>query len=384
KKVEDARNEIKNDLKIIWTGKDYEDLIASADSSIPIIDVNEQDIAQIYYTSGTTGRPKGVILSHKNVYYHALCTIDELALNKSDIWLHAAPLFHLADAWATWAITIVGGTHVLVSDFKPSNVCSCIENNRVTLTNLVPTMYYRLVNYPRVEKHDYSSLRLLMSGGAPISPSLVEKIIDTFKCDYIQTYGMTETSPFLTMSILKNYLRNLPYKEQLQYKSTTGRKFKGVELRVINENDEDVKNNNKEVGEIIVKGDSITKGYWKLPKETEKVFKNGWLYTGDMAVINKDGYVNIVDRKDDMIITGGENVYSIEVENVLYTHPAVLETAVIGVLDEEWGEIVKAIVVLKDGKNTTQSDIIKFCKERISAYKVPKFVEFRKCLPKLG
>jgi len=384
KKVDEATNEIKKDFRTIWTGEDYESFIDTMDSTIPLLDIEEGDLAQIYYTSGTTGRSKGVVLSHKNVYSHALCTIDELSLNETDVWLHASPLFHLADAWATWAITIVGGTHVLVNDFDPKTICECIEKQRVTLTNLVPTMYYRLVNYPNIDNYDYSSLRLLMSGGAPISPSLVEKIIDTFKCDYIQTYGMTETSPFLTMSILKDYLQSLPYKEQLKYKSTTGRKFKGIELRVINENNEDVKNNNKEVGEIIVKGDSITKGYWKLPKETEKVFKNGWLYTGDMAVINKDGYVNIVDRKNDMIITGGENVYSIEVENVLYTHPAVLETAVIGVPDEEWGEKVKAIIVLKDGKKTTESDIIKFCKERISAYKVPKFVEFRKCLPKLG
>ncbi len=382
--VEDTRKRIEKDIRIIWTGKDYEDLITSANSNIPFVDVKDDDIAQIYYTSGTTGRSKGVILSHKNVCYHSLCTIDELALNKKDIWLHAAPLFHLADAWATWAITSVGGTHVLVSDFNLKKVCRAIEKQRVTLTNLVPTMYYRLVNYPEVNNYDYSSLRVLMSGGAPISPNLVERIIETFNCDYVQTYGMTETSPFLTMSILKDHLRALPYKDQLKYKSSTGRKFKGAELKVVNKKNHEVKKNNKEVGEIIVKGDSITRGYWKLPQETEKVFKNGWLYTGDMAVINKDGYVTIVDRKDDMIITGGENVYSIEVENVLYTHPAVFEAVVFGVPNEEWGEIVKAIVVLKDGKNATEKDIIEFCKEKLSVYKVPKLVEFQECLPKLG
>jgi acyl-CoA synthetase (AMP-forming)/AMP-acid ligase II len=245
-------------------------------------------------------------------------------------------------------------------------------------------MYYRLVNYPEVNKYNYSSLRVLMSGGAPISPSLIKKIIETFKCDYIQTYGLTETSPFLTMSILKDHLRSLPYKKQLKYKSTTGRKFKSVELKVINEKGEEVKTNNKEVGEIIVRGDTVTKGYWKLPRESKKAFKNGWLYTGDMAVIDEEGYVTIVDRKDDMIITGGENVYSIEVENVLYTHPAVLEAAVVGIPDQEWGEIVKAIVVLKDGKTATEKEIIEFCKKRIATYKVPKLVEFQEHLPKLG
>jgi len=383
-KVDDIKKLINKDVKIILTGENYEDFIRSADSNLPLIDNNKKDIAQIYYTSGTTGRSKGVILSHKNVYCHSLCAIEELNLNSKDIWLHAAPLFHLADAWAIWAITLVGGTHVLVNEFNPKRIFQKIEKNRVTLTNLVPTMYYRLVNDPDVNKYDYSSLRVLMSGGAPISPSLVKRIIETFKCDYIQTYGLTETSPFLTMSILKDHLKDLSYENQLKYKSTTGRKFKCVELKVVNKKGREVKKNNKEVGEIIVKGDSITQGYWKLPQETKKVFKNGWLYTGDMAIIDKEDYVTIVDRKNDMIITGGENVYSIEVENVLYQHPAVLEAAVIGMSDNEWGEIVKAILVLKDGKSATERDIIEFCKGKLSIFKVPKIVEFKDCLPKLG
>ena len=383
-KVNDTVDILKKDIKTIYTSKDYEDFINTGDSILPEVVVKDNDAAQIYYTSGTTGRSKGVVLSYKNVYSHALCTIDELNLKDTDVWLHAAPLFHLADAWATWAITIVGGTHILLSDFDSKTVCKTIEKQGVTLTNLVPTMYYRLVNYPDVNKFDYSSLRVLMSGGAPISHSLVKKIIETFKCDYIQTYGMTETSPFLTMSILNHHLRSLTFEEQLKYKSTTGRKFKGVELKVVNEKCEEVKTNNKEVGEIIVKGNSISKGYWKLPQETKKAIKNGWLFTGDMAVIDEEGYVTIVDRKEDMILTGGEKVYSIEVENVLYTHPAVLEAAVIGVPDEEWGEKVKAIVVLKNGKKATEKEIIEFCKKRIAAYKVPKQVEFLDCLPKLG
>jgi acyl-CoA synthetase (AMP-forming)/AMP-acid ligase II len=384
KKVDEAIKALNQDIKIIWTDEDYEGFIKPASSVLPSVDVKDDDISQIYYTSGTTGRPKGVVLSHKNVFFHAQCTIDELDLNDSDVWLHAAPMFHLADAWATWAITIVGGTHILESDFDPKTICSSIEKQRVTLTNMVPTMYYRLVNFPDVEGYNYSSLRVLMSGGAPISPNLVKKIIDTFKCDYIQTYGLTETSPFLTMSILKEHLRMLPFDKQLKYKSTTGKKFKGIDLRIVNTRGEEIKSDNKEVGEIIVRGATISRGYWKLPQETKKAFKDGWLYTGDMAVIDKEGYVTIVDRKDDMIITGGENVYSIEVENVLYTHPSVLETAVIGVPNEEWGEIVKAIVVLKDKKKASEKDIIDFCKNRLAAYKVPKQVEFRDCLPKLG
>ncbi len=318
------------------------------------------------------------------MYLHAKRTIDELKLTDYDVWLHAAPLFHLADAWATWAITLVGGSHILQSDFDPKTICKNIQKQKVTLTNLVPTMYYRLVNYSEVIKFDYSSLRVLLSGGAPISPKLVKKIMEIFKCDYIQTYGMTETSPFLTMSILKNHLHSLPYEEQLRYKSTTGRKFKGIELKVINGKREEIKCDNTEVGEIIVKGDTITKGYWKMPEETRKAFKNGWFYTRDLAVIDKEGYVTIVDRKGDMIITGGENVYSIEVENILYTHPSILEVAVIGVPDEEWGEIVKAFIVLKNEEKVTENEIIEFCKERLSSYKVPKSIIFQDKLPKLG
>lgn len=384
KKVDDINGKTKKEIKIMWTGGEYEDFISSAPSTLPSVRVDEKDVAQIYYTSGTTGRAKGVLLSHRNVYYHSLCTIAELCLRDDDVWLHAAPLFHLADAWATWAISEVGGAHILSSDFDPRKICECIEKERVTLTNLVPTMYYRLVNYPEVNKYDYSSLRVLLSGGAPISPNLIQRIIETFKCDYIQTYGMTETSPFLTMSILKDHLRSIPYEEQLRYKSTTGRKFKGVKLKVVNKKGEEIKPDNREVGEIIVKGETITKGYWKMPQETKKVFKNGWFHTGDMAVIDREGYVTIVDRKDDMIITGGENVYSIEVENILYTHPSIYEAAVIGIPDEEWGEIVKAIVVLKKGKEATEEGIIKFCKGRIAPYKIPKTVEFTDSLPKLG
>ncbi len=393
--VDSIRDNISEIKKIIWTGENkiskderdiqYEDLIKEGGSK-NIYDeiISEDDPAQIYYTSGTTGRPKGVVLSHKNVMVHALGTIAELQLTDRDIWIHVAPLFHLADAWATWAITWVGGKHVLVREFNPQRVLECIEKEKVTITNLIPTMLNLMVNHPDVGKYDYSSLRVLLSGGAPIAPEVVRKIVETFKCDYIQTYGMTETSPYLTLSILKDHLKSLPEEEQLRFKSKTGREFIAVELKVVKEKGEEVRRDEREVGEIIVKGDIVTKGYWKLPEETEKSIKHGWLYTGDMAVMDEEGYVTIVDRKKDMIITGGENVYSTEVENVLYSHPAILECAVIGVPDEKWGEAVKGIVVLKPGENTSQEEIIRFCKDRIAHYKAPKSIDFMDSLPKTG
>jgi fatty-acyl-CoA synthase len=346
--------------------------------------LRDDDVAHLYYTSGTTGRPKGVMLTHKNVKSHALGAIAELNLIDRDHWFHVAPLFHLADAWATFAITWAGGKHVLLPVFDPLQVLKLIQEERITLSNLIPTMLNMMVNHPVAGSFDYSSLRVILSGGAPIAPEVVRKIIDTFRCDYIQTYGMTETSPYLTLSILKDHLKGLPWEKQLEFKASTGREFINVSLKVVDLEGWEVARDNKEVGEIIVKGDTVTPGYWNLPDETEKALKDGWLYTGDLAVVNEEEYVTIVDRKKDMILTGGENVYSTEVENVLYAHDAILEAAVIGVPDPKWGEAVKACVVLKPGETATEEEIIAFCKANLAGYKAPKSVDFLDALPRTG
>jgi fatty-acyl-CoA synthase len=395
KQVDSIRGEMKKIERILWTGegeippgpRDLHIEKALQQVSVgPLPDavLSGEDVAQIYYTSGTTGRPKGVMLSHKNVTTHALGTIAEIQLTDRDVWVHVAPLFHLADAWATWAITWVGGTHVLVREFDPKLVFETIEKEKVTITNLIPTMLNLMVNHSDVRKYDYRSLRALLSGGAPIAPEVVRKIVETFKCDYIQTYGMTETSPYLTLSLLKEHLKKLPYEDQLAFKAKTGREFIAVQLKVVNDQGQEIKKDDREVGEIIVKGDIVTKGYWKLPEETEKSIRDGWLYTGDLAVMDGEGYVTIVDRKKDMILTGGENVYSTEVENILYMHPAVLECAVVGIPDPKWGEAVKGIVVLKSGWSATEDEIIQFCKEKIAHYKAPKSVDFIGALPRTG
>ena len=381
--------------RIIWTrthahmvtGEDlaYEALLETHfDQPPPSPAISDDDVAHLYYTSGTTGRPKGVMLTHKNVKSHALGTIAELHLTDHDRWFHVAPLFHLADAWATFAITWVGGKHVLIPAFDAGKVCRMIQEEKITLSNLIPTMLNMMVNHPHVQKFDYASLRVVLSGGAPIAPETVRKIMEAFQCDYIQTYGMTETSPYLTLSILKDHLKTLPTEEQFKFKAKTGREFIGVGLRVVDEQGNDVALDDKQVGEIIVKGDTVTPGYWRLPEETERAIKDGWLHTGDLAVMDAERYVNIVDRKKDMIITGGENVYSSEVENVLYTHPDVLEAAVIGVPDTHWGEAVKACVVLKESRLVTEEEIIAYCRKELAGYKTPKSVDFLKALPKTG
>ena len=382
----------KGDVAVYWTGKEeppgkgtlVESIMDESTGLVEAAPISGDDVAQLYYTSGTTGRQKGVMLTHNNVAVHALGTIAELNLTDEDRWIHVAPMFHLADAWATWAITWVGGTHVMVPEFDARKVMALMEKEKVTLTNMIPTMLNLMVNDPEIREHDFSSLRVMLSGGAPIAPEVVRKIMDAFGCDYIQTYGMTETAPYLTMSILKDYLKDRPEDEKFKFKAATGRPVIFVQLKVIREDGTEVAWDDQEVGEIIVKGDSVTPGYWHLPEETAKALKDGWLHTGDLAVVDSEGYVNIVDRKKDMIVTGGENVYSTEVENILYEHPAILEAAVIGIPDEKWGEAVHACVVLKEGETATEEEIIAFCKENLARYKAPKSVEFLSALPRTG
>lgn len=341
-------------------------------------------LAQLYYTSGTTGRAKGVMLSERNVSVHALATIAELGLSESDVWAHIAPLFHLADAWAVFAITWAGGRHVFLPRFEPHAALELIERERVTLTNLIPTMLNLMVEDPSARGRDYTSLRVILSGGAPIAPRVVRRILDVFGCDYVQTYGMTETSPYLTLSTLKASLRELPAEEQLAFKCKTGRPFAAVELRVVDETGCDVAADERSVGEIWVRGETVTRGYWQQPEETRAAFAGSWLRTGDLAVIDSEGYVTIVDRRKDMILTGGENVYSTEVESALYEHASVLEAAAYGVPDERWGERVCAAIVLRPGARAEAAELVEFCRARLAGYKLPREIVFVAELPRTG
>jgi len=342
------------------------------------------DLAHLYYTSGTTGRSKGVMLSHRNVCVHAQWAVEELALTAADRWGHFAPMFHLADAWATFAITQVGGVHVMVPRFEADEAVATLECERISLTNLIPTMLKRLVESPRAQAAGFKSLRLVLSGGAPISPALVRQVLATLKCEYVQTYGMTETSPYLTVGILTAEQKRLPPDQVLRLRARTGRPFGGVLLEVVDEHGARVPADDRTVGEIRVRGATVTRGYWNRPDETAQALRDGWLYTGDLAVVDGHGLVNIVDRKKDMILTGGENVYSTEVENALYEHPAVLEAAVFGRPDPTWGESVNAAVVLKTGAPLEAEELRAFCRARIAGYKVPRVIEFLPELPKTG
>lgn len=383
--------------RIIWFGParrpelpvssfDYEELLTNAPGKVlPDVELDSDDLAQLYYTSGTTGKAKGVMLTHGNTTFNALGAACELQMTDADTWAHVAPIFHLADAWSLFSLTWVGGKHVFVPYFKAGEVMRVLKKEKVTMTTMVPTMVTALLQEMSLHGHkgDFS-LRMVLTAGAPIAPEMVRRIVSEFHCDYTQFYGMTETSPFLTVSTVKANLRNLPEEQLLEIKSKTGRPFMGVEVKVVREDGVEVERNNEEVGEIVARGPVVFKGYWKQPEATAAAVRNGWIHTGDLAVIDSEGYINIVDREKDMIITGGENVYSTEVEYVLYEHPAVLECAVFGTPDPDWGELVTAAIVIRAGYTPTDSDMIHFVKERLAGYKTPRLIVFVAELPKTG
>jgi acyl-CoA synthetase (AMP-forming)/AMP-acid ligase II len=369
------------------TGRDFEyerEAIGSGGAVPAARAISAEDLVHLYYTSGTTGRSKGVMLTNRNVATHALGAIAELQLSDADRWAHIAPMFHLADAWATFAITWAGGTHVFLPRFEPLPALDLFVAQRITITNLVPTMLNLMLRDKSAPGRDYSALRAILSGGAPIAPTLVRAIQETFCCTYIQTYGMTETSPYLTLSVLKDHLRRRSPAEKFHYSARTGRPFATVELRVVGEDGREVAADDRSVGEIRVRGDTVTPGYWNRPEETRAAFVDGWLCTGDLATIDAEGYVQIVDRKKDMILSGGENVYSTEVENALYAHPAVLEAAVVGRPDEILGERVYAAVVLRTGAQATSEELRAHCRTLLAGYKTPKEIDFLNSLPRTG
>lgn len=341
---------------------------------------NPADPAQIYYTSGTTGDPKGVVLTHENVCFHAVMARDALCLTAEDTFGHIAPLFHLADAWATFSVTLAGGCHRLVESFKPMPVLEALASG-ITVTNLVPTMLVDLVHHPEARR-EYPSLRLMLSGGAPIAPALVKRVQEIFHCDYVQTYGLTETSPFLTMSILPPHLAKAPEEVRHAYRCKTGRPLPGIDVRVVDEAGKAVPADGRSVGEIVARGPSVTPGYWRDPKATELSFRDGWLLTGDLAVVDEEGFLNIVDRKKDVILTGGETVYSTEVEKALAAHPAIQEVAVFGVPHERWGESLFAAVVKR--LDTTDDELHRYAQEHLGDHQVPKVFVFRESLPRTG
>ncbi len=360
----------------------YESVLASAEPLQKAArDWHEDDMINLCYTGGTTGLPKGVMLSQRNVVSNAQHAVMTAGYREGDRWLHVAPMFHLADAWACYSISMVGGLHAFIPGFVPDLFLDAIQREEITVTLLVPTMINFVVNYPDVGNYRLSSLRLVLFGASPMPVDRLKAAVKLFGPVFAQAYGMTETSPLLTAQKLEWMDYDSP--EGLERLASCGREIVGVRVRVVDENDNDVAPG--DVGEIIAQGPNIMLGYWNRPEETAAALRNGWMHTGDVARIDEQGFIFIVDRAKDMIISGGENIFSTEVENALYEHPAVLEVAVIGIPSEQWGEAVHAVVVLRPDTEATEQQLIDHCHELIAGYKCPKSVTLsEQPLPKSG
>jgi acyl-CoA synthetase (AMP-forming)/AMP-acid ligase II len=351
----------------------YEQLIAA---SAPVDDSRRggDELFGIFYTGGTTGRPKGVMLTYANLAASALgCLATGQFVTPGGRLLHAAPMFHLADL-ATWAASLIaGGTHVIVPEFTPGGVLSAIEEHQVTDVLLVPTMIRLVADLPDAERFDVSSLHHLIYGGSPISGALLTRARKLFpNAGFVQAYGMTELAPVATLL--------LPAEHDIPGLTTSaGRPAPHCELRIVDPEGTELARGT--AGEIVVRGDHVMPGYWQRPEESATALRDGWMHTGDVGVMDERGYVFVVDRIKDVIISGGENVYSAEVENALLSHPAVAMCAVIGLFDEQWGERVHALIVAVPGAAVTTGELREFCRHHLAGYKVPRTVEFVGTLP---
>ncbi len=360
----------------------YEPLLEGQPSDFQEVDVDRNDLAWLFYTSGTTGKPKGAMLTHHNLmamtmnFYADMCP-----LGPDDVILHAAPLSHGSGLYSLPNVAKAAANVILASkSFEPKAVLETVEKWHVTNMFLAPAMIKRLVTSPEIDHYDLSSLKCIHYGGGPIYVEDLHEALRKLGQVLVQLFGQGE-SP-MTITYLKKEEHILQgTEEQMKRLTSAGIPRTDVEVKIVDEDDEDVPCG--VMGEIIVRGEVVMKGYWKNPEATAEALRDGWLHTGDLGIMDDRGYVYILDRAKDMIISGGENIYSREIEDTIIKHPSVFEAAVIGVPDEKWGEAIKAIVVLKkDAAQTTQQDIINFCKEHLASFKKPKSVDFVEFIPK--
>jgi fatty-acyl-CoA synthase len=364
---------------------DYETLLkeASPEAEIDLDGVDEDAVIELFYTSGTTGPPKGVQITNRSLYIHTLTAIPGFRVSDHDTLLHVVPLFHVNGWGSPQFLTAVGGRHVMLRMVDFGEMLRLIEKEKVTKLLGVPTIFNGMLGHPDLKNYDLSSLEEVIIGGAPSPLSLIEALEKEVGCRAYVGYGLTETAPFIVIARPKPHLEeDETNRQSIQVK--TGLPLVGVRLRVVDEEGADVPRDEKTIGEIVVRGNQVMKGYLKDPDGTEAVIIDGWFHTGDMAVVDEEGYIIIVDRKKDIIISGGENISSVEVEKVIQDHPAVFEVVVIGVPDEKWGEVPKALIALKPGKQVAEGEIIDHVKKYLAGYKAPKSVEFRSEFPKGG
>ena len=351
---------------------EYEQLIEGSSTEEPGYDISLDDIHLMMYTSGTTGRPKGAMLSHGNTQWNAINGINFMPFHNTDITLTVAPLFHIGGMSAiTTPLLYKGGTIILDDNFDPKNVMQKIQEEKITGIFFVPAMWQALTTVENFDDYDISSLKFCVSGGSPCPITIIE-YFQARGIPFYEGFGLTETAPFVSLLDAKNSIRK---------NGSVGKAPVHTDVRIVDPNDRDVPPG--EVGELIVRGPNVMVGYWNKPEATKEAIKDGWFYTGDLAKFDDEGFIYIVDRKKDMIITGGENVYPIEVEQVLYRHPNIREAAIIGYPDEKWGESIKAVISLKDASSPfTIEDIQQFLDGKIARYKMPKKIEVVDALPR--
>jgi long-chain acyl-CoA synthetase len=351
--------------------------------ALPAPDVRRggEDLAGVFYTGGTTGFPKGVMLSHNALLGNAVSNLLDVNYADDEIILAASPIFHQAGMCILIRALVRGCQTVYVEAFDPTKVLNAIARERTTFTLMVPTMLQRLIEHADFQTYDSSSMRKIIYGASPINESLLGRLLEALpNVDFYQGYGMTETGgPYTTLPATCHRSSKASDRARLR---SAGRPAWGIDMRVADGDGCEVPVGT--VGEIVARGIGIMQGYWNREKETREAFRDGWLRSGDMGYVDDEGYLFIVDRLKDMIVSGGENVYSAEVENALSRHSAVGSCAVIGIPSERWGEQVHAVVVLRDGMQATAAELRDHCREYIAGYKCPKSVEFREALPLSG
>jgi acyl-CoA synthetase (AMP-forming)/AMP-acid ligase II len=355
------------------TGYYSYETILSANKEEPNVEVSQQDDLEILYTSGTTGRPKGALFTHDQIFKVGISVVINMGIRPHEHILHLAPLFHSAQLNLFLISGVaLGATHIIHRDFHPVKTLQAIQEHKITHLFAVPAMYNFLLQVPNAADYDLSSIKRVGYGAAPMAPELVKKSMQLFKTDqFYNLCGLTEAGPggiLLDPEGHKNHL------------GKGGKPIFLTETRVVNEEGIDVLPG--VIGEFIVRSPMVMKEYYKKPEETKSTLKNGWLYTGDLATIDEEGYITLVDRKKDMIISGGENVYSVEVESVLFEHPGILDAAIIGLPDEVWGEAVCAIVVPKEGAVIDEQELRSFCRQKLAGYKVPRRIFIEEQLPR--
>jgi fatty-acyl-CoA synthase len=345
-------------------------------------EMDEDDVCSLLYTSGTTGNPKGVMLTHRNNYLHALSTMHHLRVNDEDVLLHVLPMFHVNGWGSPFYYTANGSSQICLRKTTPDTIFNALEKHKVSVMHMAPTVLNSLLQYYEKNASAISqAVRVVIAGSAP-PPAFVTRVEKELRWEFIQVYGMTESSPLSTISSVRSHLKHLSLKEQHRMKAKAGIPMISSQVKVVNELGEEVAHDGSEIGEVITRSNGVMKGYWKNEEATMETIRNGWLHTGDMATVDQYGNIDIVDRKKDVIISGGENISSIEVEGVLYDHPAVLEAAVIAVPHEKWGETPHAYIVLRENEKITEQELIAFSREKLAHFKAITGVTFVKELPK--